>query len=544
MSELNECCESVKPESDMTNENKGKTTVEDAIITKKNVITSVFLLLLNCILIPGVWKAIYFNVVDIPSLIFQLKVPLVGADTSNFNSLFLWIFFGGIGGLVLEWWVIVFWRRQYRKRHSADNPKGEPFLVCHRVPFSAFLMVAALVFIMVWLKVPQYLVLQCTNSTFYEEKYVDPEQVAITAPEKKRNLIYIYVESMEGSFADKEHGGISEDNLIPELTKLAAEGITFSSADSNKLNGATQISGTSYTMGSLIAQTGGAPAILPIKQNAMMVSDYKEFLPGLYTIGEVLRDNGYQLMFMMGSSIEFSGCDIYLRTHGGYEVRDHLYYLANGTLPKGYKVWWGYEDVKLFEYAKEEIMKLSSSDKPFCFNMMTMDTHFLDGYKCPLCKNEYEKQYCNVIACASKQISDFIDWLREKPFFDNTTIVIVGDHPTMDSDFIYGLSGYSDEYERYSYLTILNSAIPYTLNKKRTFTQMDMYPTTLAAMGYAIEGNRLGIGVNLFSDLPTVLEEFGYDDLKRQLEMHSKFYDNYLMYRHRSGDDFLINQSN
>ena len=524
--------DTVKQETELTNQKENGNIVKEAILTKKNIATSISLLLANCTLIPGIWKFLYFNVVDMSSLIFQLKVPLVGADTSNFHSLFLWMFFGGFGALALEWLVITIWKKEYRKRHPEEGPDGEPFIIRHRVLFSALLMVAVLAVIMIWLRFPQYVVRQCTNSTFYEERYVDPGKTAITAPEKKRNLIYIYVESMEVSFSDKEHGGISKNNLIPELTDLAKEGITFSVTGSEKMNGATQISGTTYTMGSLVAQTSGVPAILPIGQNGMDFADYKEFLPGLHTIGEVLRDNGYKLMFMIGSSIEFSGCDIYLGTHGNYEVRDHIYYLNNGTLPKGYKVWWGYEDEKLFKYAKEEILKLSASNQPFCFSMMTMDTHFMDGYNCKLCGKEYDIQYSNVIACSSRQIGQFIEWLKQMPFYDNTTIVIVGDHPTMDSDYISKLSGYSDDYTRLSYLTVLNSAIPYTLNKTRTFTQMDMYPTTLAAMGFNVEGNKLGIGVNLFQDIPTALEELGYEGLKEQLEMHSKFYDNNLMYKH------------
>ncbi len=509
-----------------------KTDGKGAIFTMKNVATSIFLLLANCTIIPGIWKFLYFNIVDMSTLVFQLKVPLAGADTSTFNTLFLWMFFGGFGALALEWLFIIILKRLYQKKHKKDDPNGEPYIVRHRVLFSALLMIAALSAIIIWMRVPQYIVRQCTNSTFYEERYVDPKKAVITAPEKKRNLICIYIESMEVSYTDKAHGGISQSDMIPELTELAKEGITFSAKDSKRLNGAEPIAGTNYTMGSLIAQTSGVPSILPIGDNGMGNENYKEFLPGLYTLGEVLRDNGYQRMFMVGSSIEFSGCNIYLGTHGDYEVRDHLYYLNNGPLPKGYKVWWGFEDEKLFEFAKEEITKLAASDKPFYFSMMTMDTHFMDGYNCKLCKNEYDIQYSNVIACSSKQIGQFIDWLKQMPFYDNTTVVLVGDHPTMDSDYISKLDGYSDNYTRLSYLTILNSALPYTLDKTRAFTQMDMYPTTLAALGFTVEGDKLGIGVNLFKDCPTVLEELGYERFQEQLEMHSKFYDNHLIYGH------------
>ena len=51
-----------------------------------------------------------------------------------------------------------------------------------------------------------------------------------------------------------------------------------------------------------------------------------------------------------------------------------------------------------------------------------------------------------------------------------------------------------------------------------------MYPTTLAAIGAEIEGDRLGLGVNLFSDTPTLLERYGYDKLNSELEKKSVYY--------------------
>lgn len=50
-----------------------------------------------------------------------------------------------------------------------------------------------------------------------------PLEVKITFPDKKKNLIYIYLESMEMTYSDIENGGGFTYNLIPELTKLAEE---------------------------------------------------------------------------------------------------------------------------------------------------------------------------------------------------------------------------------------------------------------------------------------------------------------------------------
>ena len=53
---------------------------------------------------------------------------------------------------------------------------------------------------------------------------------------------------------------------------------------------------------------------------------------------------------------------------------------------------------------------------------------------------------------------------------------------------------------------------------------MDMYPTILAAIGAKIEGDRLGLGTNLFSDKQTLMEKIGFDALNREVQKTSDFY--------------------
>ena len=53
---------------------------------------------------------------------------------------------------------------------------------------------------------------------------------------------------------------------------------------------------------------------------------------------------------------------------------------------------------------------------------------------------------------------------------------------------------------------------------------MDMFPTTLAAMGCTIDGNRLGMGVNLFSGEMTLTEKYGHERLRIELGNHSAYY--------------------
>ena len=60
-----------------------------------------------------------------------------------------------------------------------------------------------------------------------------------------------------------------------------------------------------------------------------------------------------------------------------------------------------------------------------------------------------------------------------------------------------------------------------------------MYPTTLAAMGVTIPGDRLGLGTNLFSSTSTLAEIYGMDDLNTELLRDSKLYRSQLLYSSR-----------
>ncbi|MGF0065396.1 hypothetical protein ACQRCQ_09010 [Lachnospiraceae bacterium SGI.085] len=71
----------------------------------------------------------------------------------------------------------------------------------------------------------------------------------------------------------------------------------------------------------------------------------------------------------------------------------------------------------------------------------------------------------------------------------------------------------------------------YRENIRRKYTTVDLFPTTLAAMGVKIEGNRLGLSVNLYSSEKTSLyERYGEDYLEVELLKDSKLYRQKLLY--------------
>lgn len=374
------------------------------------------------------------------------------------------------------------------------------------------------------LDVSNYMKGQSTYSTFIDDNYVDPSSVNITFPEQKRNLIYIFLESMEMTYADKENGGAFKQNVIPELTQLAQENEDFS-GKSNKLNGGYSMPGTTWTMGAMFGQTSGVPLNTSIDANGMDTQD--SFFPGITTLGDILQNEGYSQTLLIGSEATFGGRKLYFTDHGQYDIMDYDYAHDNGLIPEDYKVWWGYEDEKLFGFAKEKLLELSQQDNPFNLTMLTVDTHFEDGYVCDICPDTFgDNQYANVMACSSRQVKEFVDWVQQQDFAADTTIVISGDHPTMDSDFCEDVD---KDYERRVYTTYINADAEKQTEKKRKYTIFDDFPTTLSAMGAQIEGDRLGLGTNLFSAKETLSEKEGvtaeYNKMLKKSKLMEKLSD-------------------
>ncbi|WP_289183397.1 LTA synthase family protein [uncultured Dubosiella sp.] len=361
----------------------------------------------------------------------------------------------------------------------------------------------------------EYLNAYMHPSTLYEDYYVDPASLEYMFPEKKRNLIYIYLESMETSYADQEHGGALEESLIPELTKLATNKNTFTSG-----KGYTVLPSNGWTAASLVASTSGANLKTPIAQDDTDV-EY-QFMPGAYTLGQILEKEGYNQALLIGSDGSFGQRDLYFSQHGNYQIEDYYYAKEIEWIPENYRVWWGYEDKKLFDFAKEELLRLSKESEPFNFTMLTADTHFFDGALCPDCEHTYPDQYSNVIRCSSKRIGKFIQWVKKQDFYENTTIVIAGDHLTMDDE--WALEHFGTDYQRKAYYTIINSPAEKQKDEDRELTAFDFYPTILTSLGVQYNGDRVGLGTNLYGTTPTLAEQLGSDELENQLKQFSIYY--------------------
>ena len=358
------------------------------------------------------------------------------------------------------------------------------------------------------------------HSEFYKKEYVDPDSVKIEFKEK-RNLILIFLESMEYNFQDSAHGGNFPRNLIPEISDYIKNEQSF-------VPGGTQVAGMGWTIADVVAKTCGIPLIFP----PSILNDVREidnFLPGVTCLTDILIAHDYDVVVSKGANMKFSGMDVFLKLHSAPQAFGFMEYLKDKQRIKGDVVSeWGVKDSMHYELAKEHIARLFKQDKPWALWFFTVNTHAPFGISdsaCGIPQNvSGPEQLTSAISCSSRQLDSFIKWARMQEWFENTVVAVMGDHAMMTAPEVVG---FKDLDITHYWLDFFINSSKNAEGVNRTFTSLDMFPTILEAIGADIPGGALGLGRTLYSDEPTLLEKYGIDSLNRALGKRSLEYDSF-----------------
>ena len=168
------------------------------------------------------WMFNTWSNLTMDELMFHLTAPLDGTNEAMVEEYLSMCVAPAILVLILTVILFITW---YKKKM---------YFVFMGVGMVASLAVSASVVQGAWNKLDagSYVEAQGTYSTFIDDNYVNPADVVLDFPQKQRNLIYIFLESMETTYADQANGGAFDKNVIPELTKLALENEDFSGENS------------------------------------------------------------------------------------------------------------------------------------------------------------------------------------------------------------------------------------------------------------------------------------------------------------------------
>lgn len=325
------------------------------------------------------------------------------------------------------------------------------------------------------------------NITF-DDLYIPPPSDP-PAPTKQKNLIFIYLESVEASYLNQS----IFPGLLPNIQQLKNDGIFFSDM--------RPVIGTNSTIAAMVASQCGLPLF-------SYKGGLSGFLNGAYCIGDLLQSDGYQLSYMGGAHLNFAGKGDFYSTHG-FAHTSGFDELLKKTLNPGYRNAWGLYDDTLFDLASAEIDRLNENNGPFALFLLTLDTHYPRGHPSQGCKDvKYEvidNPILQAVHCSDHLVGQFVRNIQHSPIGEKTTIVLASDHPSMPNTAQHLLESVP---ERKNMFIILDPDTGDIDQIDKPGSSLDIAPTVLDHLNYNI--NQWGLGRNLYKNTRTLFEKIDH----------------------------------
>lgn len=303
----------------------------------------------------------------------------------------------------------------------------------------------------------------------------------ISIPNKK-NIIYIYLESLERTYLNES----IFPGLTPYLKKLEQESISFTNID--------QTWGTGWTIAGMTASQCGIP-LVGRNGSGNDKGGLPLFLPRATCLSDILSNNGYHLTFMGGADLQFAGKGNFYKTHGFTEVlgRNELINLIGNP---HYRTAWGLYDDSLLDLAREKITELANAQHPFALFLLTLDTHHPHGHPSKSCDGiKYEdgnNRLLNSVACTDYLIGTFVNEIRNNKDLQDTIIILQSDHLAMNGDATQRL----ETGDRKNLFMILNSGSATPKVIPDAGTTIDTFATVLNILDDT-SNDHVGFGINL-----------------------------------------------
>jgi phosphoglycerol transferase MdoB-like AlkP superfamily enzyme len=278
-------------------------------------------------------------------------------------------------------------------------------------------------------------------------------------PERHFNVVQLTVESLSihflGAFTDPR-------GLTPNIDAVAKDGKLFARCFAT---------GTRTTRG-MEALTLSIP---PTPGRSII---HREGNEGMFSLGSVLRDRGYETVFLYGGYSYFDNMQQFFSSNG-YRVVDR------NSVPKDdvtFATAWGACDEDLYRWTIREADRIHEESKPFHFFVMTTSNH--RPYTYPDGKIEIPSGTSRegAVKYSDFAIGEFFKAARTRPWFDNTIFVIVADHTASSAG--------KDELEIKRYRVPLIIYAPGLVEPGQVMTQcsqIDVPPTILGLLGMSYD---------------------------------------------------------
>jgi phosphoglycerol transferase len=265
------------------------------------------------------------------------------------------------------------------------------------------------------------------NSNFIAENYSPPKLIKI--PEnKKKDLVVIYLESFQENFLS-----------LNGLDEKTVDKLNFTKIENYKVKNFYETPYNNFTIGAIVSSQCGIPqkpiGILDPRFNkrtgnhTVDVFGLKKFLPNAICVGDILKFNNYESIFINSGNSNFQAMDIFFKNHGYDKILGKKYFIDKKY--DNFNSWAnGVNDSSLFIETEKIIDQLRLKNKKFNISLLTTDTHYPGNYidnNCVKKNQNLEPDLNFTITCTAKYLYRFVKNLKYK-YKDSVKVIIIGDH--------------------------------------------------------------------------------------------------------------------
>lgn len=308
-----------------------------------------------------------------------------------------------------------------------------------------------------------------------------------------RNIILVQLESLQSFVINNEMNG---EVVTPFLNSLTSDKDTYYFSDFYHQTGLGKTSDAEFLVENSLFGLGRGAVFFTHGGNTYN------------SMAESLGNNGYFSNVMHSNNKSFWNRDMIYQSLN----IDKFYDLDSYQVTDENSVNWGLKDIPFFE---QSVDLMTEMPQPFYSRMITLTNHYpfyLDEEDIMI--PEYNSnsgtlnRYFQTVRYLDESIKVFFDELKEKGLYDNSIIVMYGDHYGISENHNKAMSMYLNKEEITPYDNALLQSVPLFIHVPgsgdgevidKTAGQIDLRPTILHLLGIDTS-NDMQLGADLFSE--------------------------------------------
>ena len=174
------------------------------------------------------WLYETFGHLSMDEIIFHLKVPMEGTNTDIIFTFFKECLWKVILPTIIISFALIYPMvkdiKFIKEIHTAERRRTTLTSIC----IAGLILIISISKIVETTDIKEYIENQTHDSSFISKEYVRPEKTNIEFPEQKRNLIYIFLESMETTYYSTKAYVVRLSEAIREELKKESSKVQIS----------------------------------------------------------------------------------------------------------------------------------------------------------------------------------------------------------------------------------------------------------------------------------------------------------------------------